>query len=82
MITSDLTKGSVRVEILKAPEEQSVHELPELDGEPIITANLTAADGASGTVPAGNYLLKATCLEKATGTVRIEVRQAPYGPET
>ena len=75
-ITSNLTKGSVRVEIIGVPAEQSIDELPDLNVEPIITANLHSNDQQSGTVSAGTYMLKATCLEKATGTVLIEVQPA------
>ena len=75
-ITSDLTKGSIRVELVKAPEDQSIEEYPDMDNEATITANLHATDGAAGTVSAGTYLLRATCLEKATGTVYIEVTPA------
>ena len=74
VITSELAKGSIRVEIVEASEEQSADTLPEMDGEAILTADLDIAGGASGTVPAGRYMVKATCLEKATGTVRIEVK--------
>ena len=76
VITSDLSKGSIRVEILAAPESQSIDQLPETDGPAVITANLVRTDGASGTVTAGTYLLRATCLEKATGTVTVEVKPA------
>lgn len=72
-ISSDLEKGSVRVEIFRWGEEQDAETLPETGGEATLTANLHAADGASGTVEPGNYSLKAVCLEKATGTVTIEV---------
>ena len=76
VITSSLTKGAIRVEIVGETEEQSIDELPDMDGEAIITADLKSTDGASGTVPAGSYMLRATCLEKATGTVQIEVKPA------
>ncbi len=72
-ITSLLEKGSVKVEILAAPEGENADALPDPDGEVIITANLKPGENASGTVEAGSYLLRATCLEKATGTVQIEV---------
>ena len=75
-ITSDLSKGTIRVEIIGAPAEQSIDEIPEMDGDATITADLSGTDGTSGTVPAGSYMLKATCLEKATGTIRIEVKPA------
>ena len=76
VITSDLTKGSVRVEIVEAPKNQSIDEFPVMDGEPIITAVLENRTSAAGTVAAGSYLLRATCLEKATGTIQIEVKPA------
>ena len=76
VITADLAKGSIRVELIAVPGEQSADKLPELDGEAILTADLNSTEGASGTVPAGWYMVKATCLEKATGTVRIEVKPA------
>ena len=76
VITSNLTKGSVKVEIIGAPAEQSIDKLPEMDGEAVFTADIKGTDSASGTVPAGMYLLRATCLEKATGTAQIEVKPA------
>ena len=75
-ITSDLTKGELKIEIISTPEEQSIDVLPDLDGEPIIMTLLRTTDSVSGTVPAGSYMLKATCLERATGTVVIEVTPA------
>ena len=76
VITSNLTKGSVRVEIVTTAEEQSIDKLPDINGEAIITANLENGTSVSGTVDAGSYLLRATCLEKATGTIQIEVKPA------
>jgi len=76
VITSDLSKGSVRVEILGNPDSGDVNEVPELNGEAIMTADLKVGESVSGTVPAGSYMMKATCLEKATGTVTIEVKPA------
>ena len=72
-ITSNLTKGSVRVEIIGMPAEQSIDQIPDLNVEPTITSNLKSTDSVSGTVETGTYMLKATCLEKATGTVLVEV---------
>ena len=76
VISGELTEGCVRVEIFKAAEEQSADKLPEIDGEAILTANIKATDSAIGTMPAGHYLVKATCLEKATGTVHVDVKPA------
>ena len=75
-ISADLTEGEIRVEILPASEEQSMEEAPELTGDAVITANLKADESASGTVEPGTYLLKAICLERATGTVQVEVLPA------
>ena len=74
VITSNMAKGSIRVEIIEVPKEQSADKLPDMDGEAIITADLDSTESASGTVAAGWYMVKATCLENATGTVRIEVK--------
>ena len=76
VVTSNLKKGSIRVELIGTPAEQSIDQLPEMNGEATLTAELTGTDGMSGTVPAGSYLLRATCLEKASGTVEIEVQPA------
>ena len=76
-IKSGIEKGMVKVEIIGAPEEQSAEELPDMDGEPVISADIDAQNSFAGTVPAGTYMLKATCMEKATGTITIEVKPAP-----
>ncbi len=74
-ITGDLEKGTVKVEIVAGPSE-SIEEVPDTEAEAIITANISGADGASGTVEPGSYMLRATCTEKATGTVVVEVTPA------
>ncbi len=73
VITPDLEKGSIRIELIGTPEEQSIDVLPELNGEPAVTADLEGSEEISAEIPAGNYMLRATCLQKATGTVQIEV---------
>lgn len=72
-ITSSLTKGSIRVEIVGSPKEQNIDQIPDMNAEATLTADLKSTDSVSGTVEAGTYMLKATCLEKATGTVLVEV---------
>ena len=78
VIAAKLTKGSVRVEIVGVPADQSINELPATDAEVIFTADVTGTEGTSGMVPAGSYMLRATCLEKATGTIQIEVKPGAY----
>ena len=72
VISSQLTKGEIRVEIVETPEGQGTDALAQINGMPVLTANVGPAEGASGTVPAGSYLLKATCIEKADGSVLVE----------
>ena len=73
VIASGITRGEIRVEIVPASGEQSDDALPGMNGEAVITANIGSSDGISGTVPADSYYVRATVLEKATGTVTIEV---------
>ena len=49
-IAANLTKGSVRVEIVAGAGGQDINVLPEMDGAAILTADLVRTDGASGTV--------------------------------
>ena len=72
-VRANLTKGSVQVKLIAEPDAQNIDQPPELDGEAVITANISGTEETSGTVPAGSYMLEATCVEKATGTVLIAV---------
>ena len=72
VVTANLTEGSIRVEVLEA-DEASEEEAPDLSGEAIFTANLESTDSSSVEMNAGVYMVRAACLEKATGTVTIEV---------
>ncbi len=72
----DLQKGTVRVELIGMPEEQSIDKLPEI-GDASITADLSGTESVTAAAAPGSYLIKATCIEKATGTVRISVEAAP-----
>ncbi len=74
--SADLSKGRIRVEIFLESEEQSMDQMPQLEEEPTLTANFQKTDSMDGTVDAGTYMVKATCLEKASGTVTIEVQAA------
>lgn len=76
-IKADLSEGSIRVEIFEGDIELSDEELPDFDGKAVITADLKTTESSTGTVPAGVYTLKATSLEKATGTVTVDVTPAP-----
>jgi hypothetical protein len=80
-ITGELDKGAVTVEIVAAPAEEHKEDEQDLNAEAILTANLDSSsegtDTISGTMDAGSYMVRATCEEKATGTIMVEVKQAP-----
>lgn len=73
-ITSELTKGEVCVELFLQPEEQSMEEVAVPEGEPVLKANLKPGESASADMQEGSYIVRATCLDKASGTVVIEVK--------
>lgn len=75
-VKGNLEKGSVKLEFIAEAEEQSIDELPDMDGEATFTANIEGTDMQAGTVPAGDYMLRATVLEKATGTIQIDAEPA------
>ena len=69
VLAADLTEGTVRVQVFAADEQGE-------SGEALLTADLRSTEKANGTMPAGQYLLKAVCLEEATGTIKAEARPA------
>lgn len=76
LITSELESGTVRIEVYAGPEEQSADELPEPEGDPVMTFDAAGTESMSGTVDAGYYFVRASVTEKATGTVDIEAGSA------
>ena len=75
VMTASLDSGTVKIEVYKGPDDQNIDEIPEPEGEPVMTFNAGGEESLSGTVEAGYYFVKATVTEKATGTVRIEVEK-------
>ena len=76
-ITSNLTEGSIRVEIVGAAEEQSIDVLPATDGAAILTADLRNADAVAASVRAAlsqeyDLLENTRELERAGSSLRIE----------
>lgn len=71
VLSADLEEGALKIELFAEPEDQSIDELPEIDGEPVFWAELANKDNASGTLEAGSYMIKITPTEKATGTATI-----------
>ena len=67
--SADLTEGSIRVEIFKAAEGEDA----ETEGEAIMTGDLINGESATGTFEPGRYVVKATVLKKATGSVTVKI---------
>jgi hypothetical protein len=67
--SADLTEGSIRVEIFKAAEGEDA----ETEGEAIMTGDLINGESATGTFEPGRYVVKATILKKATGSVTVKI---------
>ena len=74
-ITSSLDEGTVRIEPFKGPDEQSADEVPEPEGDPVMTFNAGTGETQSGTVAPGYYFVTATVTEKATGTIELTVEK-------
>ena len=73
LLSGDLKTGRIKTEVLQIWETQ---DMPDISDEPIITADLANTDSFSGTVPAGEYSIRLTCLEKASGSIAIELSPA------
>ncbi len=67
--SAELTEGTIRVEIFKAAEGEDV----ETEGEAIMTGDLINGESATGTFEPGRYVVKATVLKKATGSVTVKI---------
>lgn len=71
-ISADLNGGKIRVELIRVPNGEDNGNSPDSDdSETVMKADLHKTDRASGTVEEGTYIVKVTCLEKATGQVQI-----------
>ena len=77
VIASSLEKGELKIELYATPAEQSAEEMPDVEGsEPVVMSNASGTETVSATVPEGSYMVKVTSVEKATGTVQIDVTPA------
>ena len=76
VFTSDLTKGTIGIDLIREPEEQSIDKLPDYDGAESYNYELGGTDSTSDMIPAGSYIVKATCLKKASGNIQIDVKPA------
>ena len=75
-IDTALEKGEITVEFIGSAEEESIDELPELDGDATYTAYLSGTNSQAVSFGAGSYMVKVTATERATGTIEISVQPA------
>ena len=76
-IDTALEKGEITIEFLDASGLDDPEEVPDVDAlEAVATVTVSGNEETVVGVKAGNYLVKATGGEKATGTVDITVRTA------
>ena len=76
-ITSRLKKGEIKIEILSLDGLDDSSTVPDLNGAGVIMiGNMVPGNAMSGTMEPGDYMLRATVTEKATGTINIEVLPA------
>ena len=75
-IDTALEKGEITVEFIASEGEESIDELPELDGEATYTAYLSGTNSQAVSFGAGSFMIKPTVTDKATGTVTITVQPA------
>ena len=77
VVTPALEKGEITIEFLDASGLDDPEEVPDVDAlEAVATVTVSGNEETVVGVKAGNYLVKATGGEKATGTVDITVRTA------
>ena len=76
VMTSGVESGEIRVEVYEGTQDEISDDAPQPDGEPVMTLNAGQGDAVSGTVEPGDYFVRATVTDKATGTVTVEVK--PY----
>lgn len=72
-ITGNLTEGTIKIELFEITDEATIDNLPNTSEGAIVMANISNKDSQTVDMLPGSYLVRATCLEKANGTVDVEV---------
>ena len=73
-VSWNLEKGTIRLEFFAVPEEQSIDEVPDYSNQqPDIFFDLSGTDSQGAGFNPGTYMVNITVIEKATGTVEINV---------
>lgn len=74
VISSDLEKGSVSLGFISPTGMDDIESVPDVDVDPLITADVIGTQIQEYQISPGEYLLKATVREKATGTIKIDIK--------
>ena len=73
VIDSQLEEGGMQIEFIDATGMDDMEEIPE-DVEAKYTANVSGVESQAVSFGAGEFVVRATVTEKATGTVDIQVK--------
>ena len=76
IIHSNLDKGTIRLEFLCPEGMDDGENLPDVNVDPTVAAEATGKQTQEYEISPGDYLLNATVVEKATGTIKIEIQPA------
>ena len=79
VIHSDLEKGEVNLGFISSAGMDDIEKFPDVNTDSQITSNVSGTETQEYEISPGVYLLKATVIEKATGTVRINVQSSEAG---
>ncbi len=66
-----LDKGAITIELIASPAEQSIDELPDVDGDAAYVFEVSGTEEQSAAAAAGDYMIRITVTEKATGTIHL-----------
>ena len=74
-IDSNLENGSVQIEFISSEGYDNMEELPDMDNaEAKFTAYVSGVESQAVSFGGGEYMVRATVTEKATGTIDILVK--------
>lgn len=74
VITGALEKGMIRVEVFPAEAGEDAADATFSEDSVVLTADIKANEQAAAEFSPGSYLLRVTCLEKASGLVYVEAK--------
>ncbi len=76
IIDSSLEKGNICLEFVSPSGMNDIEKIPDVDTDPQLTVEVSETETQEYEIGPGSYLLKATVVEKATGTIAIDVQSS------